>query len=76
MSYVRFTADGSDVYVFSTHYQGSDAIECCGCNIAPSGFFYAKTPQEMIEHLMQHRQEGDCVPEFALDRLRSESTDA
>jgi hypothetical protein len=33
MSYARFGQDGSDVYVFLTSRNSSEALECCACNL-------------------------------------------
>lgn len=33
MSYARWGADGSDVYVFATYGKDQILIECCGCNL-------------------------------------------
>jgi|GEM_PF-1786803 len=70
MSYCRFWWDGSDVYVF----ESERGIECCGCKLPdhPPGFT-VQTPEEMIEHLMEHRAAGHTVPEYALEELRREA---
>lgn len=68
MSYCRFWWNDSDVYVFASVYGG---IECCGCKL--EGDLTVNTPEEMIEHLMEHREAGHTVPEFALERLREEA---
>lgn len=75
MSYARFGAEESDVYVYP-HYQGF--IECCGCHlIEPEthqkfGFFKANTAREILEHLDEHREVGDLVPERAYVRIKEE----
>jgi hypothetical protein len=68
MSYCRFFWDGSDVYV----YESDRGIECCGCALNEYGVTL-ETPAEMIEHLMEHRAAGHCVPEYALEALREEA---
>ena len=73
MSYCRFAWDGSDVYVFGS---GDGVIECCGCSLKGDlGRFASKTAKEMIEHLLEHRKKGDCVPQYAIDRLKEEATE-
>lgn len=78
MSYARFRQGVSDVYVYH-HYQGF--IECCGCHLTkpetpdPWGFFYANTAREILEHLDQHRESGDLVPERAYVRIKEEYPD-
>lgn len=67
MSYCRWGRD-SDVYVFQTN----SGFECCGCPMFAEGFS-CSTREEMIGHLINHRNTGDRVPEEALERLRAES---
>lgn len=73
MSYARIGCDGSDVYV----YHG-DGYVCHGCSIWPKpairrkGVLYSwscETPAAMLAHLHEHRAAGECVPEYALERL-------
>lgn len=69
MSYVRFSSDGSEVYVYS----GSTGIVCCGCRLLTNGDdVVAKKPEEMIHHLIQHRIAKQFVPEYAVMQLWSE----
>jgi hypothetical protein len=83
MSYARFGAD-SDVYVFES-VEG--VFECCGCRLHARGLaphLIASHPQmlwegwrcasrtEMISHLLSHREDGDEVPQSAIDRLSQE----
>lgn len=72
MSYCRFAWDGSDVYVFGS---GDDEYECCGCSLKGhlKGHFTCKTAKEMINHLLEHRKKGDCVPQYAIDRLKEKA---
>lgn len=67
MAYARWGCDGSDVYVFASVGGG---VVCCCCDLdAKAGF---RTNAEMIEHLLKHREAGHTVPEYAIERLRSE----
>lgn len=63
MSYCRIGFD-SDVYVVS-HVGGGMA---CYCGTQET----LMTKPEMVEHLLQHREEGLQVPQRALDRLYRE----
>ena len=80
MSYARWGCDGSDVYVYATKYPDRDnkgrVVERWVCQhwVDEGGppSFYAKTHQEMIDHLLGHRERGDTVPESAFERLREE----
>jgi hypothetical protein len=63
VSYCRIGID-SDVYVI--HHVGDGMA--CYCVPAPS----LMTKQEMVEHLLEHREEGLMVPQRALDRLYRE----
>ena len=65
MSYCRFAWDGSDVYVF----ESSQGIECCGCRLGET--FVTSMPEEMIQHLAQHRRAGHYVPDYAVEGLWS-----
>jgi len=60
MSYARFGANGSNVYVF----QNTDLmIECCGCALrAGRERIEFATVDEMVEHLRYHEAAGHCVP--------------
>ena len=76
MSYARFGADGSDVYVF---YSCSDRYECSWCLLAgdvddPDAAPWQLTAQGMIAHLHLHRSKGDVVPEATFAQLRAEVT--
>lgn len=65
MSYCRWGED-SDVYVIGE----GDCLCCCACGIGISVRF--KTRTQMIEHLEQHRKDGDKVPQYAIERLFDE----
>ncbi|MDP4224756.1 MAG: hypothetical protein Q8910_00100 [Bacteroidota bacterium] len=70
MSYCR-TGDDSDVYMHQ-HFNGM--IECAGCKIY--GFSYKDTefdtPQEALNHLIEHQKVGHKVPLYAIKRLERE----
>lgn len=67
MAYARWTND-SDVYVYADVGGGFTCENC------PRGSqFRCETPQEMVEHLLAHRAQGDRVPEPALEELRAEA---
>lgn len=69
MSYARWGQEGSSVYVFGT----GDRLVCMHCKLVPFEEDYSTPyPGEMIAHLLKHREKGDTVPEFALERLRRE----
>jgi len=65
MSYVRFSSVGrpwgynSDVYIYDDTNGG---ITCCGCCNVP-------THAEMIDHVKEHIEKRDAVPEFVIRRL-------
>jgi hypothetical protein len=75
MSYARWGADGSQVYVFA-HAEGW--IECHGCLLVRTPDddpdFRAQSPWAMAVHLAEHRAAGHTVPDYAIERLREEST--
>ncbi|MGL4999441.1 MAG: hypothetical protein ACRC5T_10775 [Cetobacterium sp.] len=89
MSYARFGANNSDVYIFGTHTH----LECCGCLLmveelpAPRlGFFdievtheyypfLANTAREMLDHIIEHRKAGHHVPAYVDARLMKEFPD-
>lgn len=84
MSYARWGLEQSDVYVYPTEYVDPNdghlkrAIVCCGCTGEPElenevpGNFIGHCPKEMLDHLLEHRERGEVVPESALERLRRE----
>ena len=72
MSYCRNNGKDSDVYIVATCSPDDSCIPgwwCCGCKNIEDFFL---TREKMIEHLLQHRKDGDKVPESALERLRRE----
>lgn len=77
MSYARHGCDGSDVDV----YHSSQGYVCQECSIWPPDKYRRKelhyvwtcaTPAQMLEHVQAHRAAGQCVPEYALERLRGD----
>lgn len=65
MSYCRIGFD-SDVYVI--HHVGGGMA--CFCNTPVEANLMTKP--EMVQHLLEHREEGQQVPQRALDRLYRE----
>lgn len=66
MSLVRFGQEDSDVYV----YPGEEGWICCGCHLDRRGPY---SDAELIQHLNDHRESGDKVPEFCFNILREEN---
>jgi len=64
MSYSRFGAGGSDVYVFSS-VEGH--LECCGCFLGDQWSY--DTTDEMLAHLEEHRAAGHHVPQDCIEGL-------
>ena len=69
MSYARFGAGGSDVYVYA---DVGGYINCCGCWLHDHGF-KAYSTDEMIAHLNEHRDAGHCVLDNTYDDLRADA---
>lgn len=67
MSYCRAGGD-SDVYVMATAVKGKINWWCVCDN--PDNF--TETREAMLEHLYKHREDGDRVPEYAIERLQKE----
>lgn len=65
MSYCRFF--NSDVYLFE-HVGGY--AECCGCSLRDNPEF--DTPLLALDHLLEHIEAGDYVPDYAIERLKVE----
>lgn len=64
MSYCRFS-DG-DVYMYE-HVNGF--IECCACSLKDGKSVALLNRKDALEHLYQHRDNEDKVPEYAINRL-------
>lgn len=73
MSYVRFGADGSDVYVYA---DVNGYLNCCGCpmleNFESSSF---NTTEEMLAHLQKHKDVGHHVPDFCIEGLKKDAVE-
>lgn len=86
MSWARFGAEHSDVYLFPTDTypgDGSTAVavgECCGCKITEAphpdaiwgGTFVTPHLDVFLAHLDQHRAAGHTVPDSAYAQVRAE----
>lgn len=80
MSYARWGQDGSSVYVYRSIVD--DPVKtpllfhCCCCTMVQQGWcgFYAHSWAEMIAHLEEHRERGDCVPDYVFEALKREET--
>lgn len=69
MSYCRMSED-SDVYVIAT-FDPRVQKKAWQCYCRPTScLVYSR--QEMLEHLYQHRKDGEKVPEYAIERLLEE----
>lgn len=66
MSYCRWGA-GSAVYV----YPADRGIVCCGCSMGEGDDFVAQH-DGMLTHLKEHMEQGDLIPDYAIDRLTAE----
>lgn len=66
MAYCRTTTPGSDVYVIGLAH----GVECVASGCLFGGF--RGTPGEMIQHLLDHRDRGDAVPQDVIDELGAE----
>lgn len=67
MSYARWTED-SNVYCFEI--QGGWECHCCGLNNGESITFIMLVA--LRNHLIEHREKGDKVPQYAIDRIDDE----
>ncbi len=78
MSYCRNNGKDSDVYVLASRdpKRQKDIMWCCGCEMSRDGDKLKGTvcdsKKEMVQHLREHRRQGDMVPERAFERLRLE----
>ena len=69
MSYCRKNMADSDVYV----YRHETGITCNGCDLRGGyDIICVDTPGEMLDHLLDHTERGDMVPERATERLQRE----
>lgn len=70
MSYARFGANGSQVYVF---LNTDLMIECCGCRLrAGRERIEFATVEEMIAHLHAHEAAGHHVDGQTYEALRAD----
>ncbi len=72
MAYIRWTEEGSQVYVImATGYR----LTCLSCSLTPegNGEFLAGTTAEMTAHLQRHKEGGQTVPDVAFERLRRDA---
>jgi hypothetical protein len=69
VAYARFTACGSDAYV----YEDVRGFLCCmRCGLSEQGETRLGSRSQMIAHLEAHRRAGQKVPEDAIEELRGE----
>ena len=78
MSIVRWDTD-SDVYVYMTAMSddpGGVAFECCACPLLRENGGRLGVTAGMkgwdaaVAHLLEHREKGHKVPEYAIENLR------
>lgn len=74
MSYARFGADDSNVYVYDSVNGG---IVCCGCALTNEAGVIQTfvTSGEMLDHLDAHRAKGHLVPDYTYEEIRSDYPD-
>lgn len=71
MSYARFGADDSSVYVFMNR---GGMLECCYCSLDPEHHnFEAGATIKMIAHLRAHEQAGHTVPNSVVPALLADA---
>lgn len=67
MSYCRMGCDGSDVYVIQ-HCSGF--YQCVFCNLnTKDGSYDNKDVIEFLNHLYDHRSNGDTVPGYTFKNI-------
>jgi hypothetical protein len=64
VSYARFGADGSDVYVY---LDCGGYLCCCACPLGAPWEY--ETTAAMIEHLREHERAGHTVPAYVFEDL-------
>ncbi|MEE9581201.1 MAG: hypothetical protein V3V74_07795 [Nitrosomonadaceae bacterium] len=72
MSYARSSENGSDVYVFSN----GEELFCSKCDLVDTYDFSTSSWPAMIEHLKEHVEKGDVVPDHTFERLNEEIEEA
>lgn len=75
-------SDASDLYVFRDVRGGYTCMSCelTGCRSSdalaghnnPNGEFHVDTPEEMLQHLQEHKDNGNKVPDRAFSALHKE----
>ncbi len=75
MSYARWGCDGSDVYVFGTEWthENGDPVPMLVCLHGDDNDFSCATAAEMVKHLLEHRERGQTVPQYTIERLLEEN---
>jgi len=68
MSYCRMGPD-SDVYLYADINGG---WSCCGCAFVESSTARFYSLEHVFDHMVEHRQAAQKVPERVFDRLRRE----
>ncbi len=68
MSYARFSHT-SDIYV----YCGAISWHCCGCFLQLGVTFSAEEPRSMADHVREHIDAGDLVPDGVVEALLSDA---
>jgi hypothetical protein len=68
MSYARFGANDSNVYVYDSVNGG---IVCCGCALTnEAGAIHTfDTSGKILAHLDKHRAKGDLVPDYTYEEI-------
>lgn len=69
MSYARFGAGGSDVYVY---LDTGRYLNCCGCSLHDDGY-RALTTDDMLAHLRAHRVTSLTVLDDTLHALADDA---
>ena len=77
MSYARYEAGHSDVYIVGTG-RDSTFLECMGCELATphangTKVFTSTTFTGMFDHVQTHLKAGHLVPKYAVKRLKKEA---
>ena len=70
MSYCRFSE--GDVYLYAFGKGNDDRYHCCSCSLSPTKDMILYSPQEALNHLLQHHLFGDFVPDRAFAELEEE----
>ena len=68
MAYCRKTTINS-VYMYPSI---SGGIVCCGCTLSKEFNENFLLRSNAIKHLLKHRESGNDVPDYAIERLKKE----